>query len=513
MSILEIKNLSHMYDDKVLFQGASLNVNNGEHAGVVGLNGAGKSTFISILAGELMQDVGEVNWLNGIKREYLDQHADIDRSLTVMQYLSGAFNELHLLNAKMEEYYALMATADEDETERLIVKANNILDKLTLSGYFELDSRIKKTAAGLGIDAYGYDTVIGTLSGGQRAKLMLAKLLLSEPDMMLLDEPTNFLDIEHIEWLSEFLTNSPKTFLVISHDTDFLDKVCKCIINIENGEIKKYGGNYSQFLAQREQNAKQYEESYIRQQREREKLEDYIRRNSARAATAGMANARKKQLEKMEILRKPPVIYDAEFSFPSVPLHTKEILKVKDLVIGYSAPLLPPISFTISSEDKLWIRGTNGIGKSTMIKTIMGYIRSLKGEYEFHPAVKIAYLEQDSFITDCEGSAAAYIGERFPKLNVKDVRAALAKVGIKNELASRRLCDMSGGEQVRVRLCALSQTTSNLLILDEPTNHLDVRAKDALKKALIDYKGAVILVSHEKDFASSVCNKIFDCKD
>lgn len=512
MSILEIKNLSHMYDDKVLFKGASLSVNNGEHAGIVGLNGAGKSTFISILAGELMQDSGEVNWLNGIKREYLDQHADIDRSLTVFEYLSGAFAELHSLNKRMEEYYTLMETAEPEETEKLILKANNILDKLTASGYFELESRIKKTAAGLGIDAFGYDTVIGTLSGGQRAKLMLAKLLLSEPDMMLLDEPTNFLDIEHIEWLSEFLSNSPKTFLVISHDTEFLDKVCKCIINIENGEIKKYGGNYTQFLAQREQNAKQYEESYIRQQREREKLEDYIRRNGARVATAGMANAKKKQLDKMEILRPPAVVYDAEFAFPLVPLHTKELLTVKDLLIGYDEPLLPPISFTLSSEDKLWLRGTNGIGKTTFVKTLMGLLRPKGGEFAFHSAVKTGYLEQDSAINECTESPVAYIGERFVKLNLKDVRAALARVGIKNELASRRLCDMSGGEQVRVRLCALCQRVSNILILDEPTNHLDVRAKEALKKALIDYKGAVLLVSHEKDFAGDICSRVFDCR-
>ncbi len=513
MSILEIKNLSHMYDDKVLFKGASLSVNNGEHAGIVGLNGAGKSTFISILAGELMQDEGEVNWLSGIKREYLDQHADIDRNLTVMEYLSGAFAELHKLNARMEEYYALMADSDPDETEKLINKANNILDKLTMAGYFELDGKIKKTAAGLGIDAFGYDTVISTLSGGQRAKLMLAKLLLAEPDMMLLDEPTNFLDIEHVEWLAEFLSSSPKTFLVISHDTEFLDKVCKCIINIENGEIKKYGGNYTQFLAQREQNAKQYEENYIRQQREREKLEDYIRRNSARAATAGMANARKKQLDKMEIMRPPSVIYDAEFSFPLEPLHTKELLKLNELSIGYTEPLLPPISFTLSSEDKLWIRGTNGIGKTTLIKTVMGLIRAKGGEYDFHPAVKISYLEQDSAINDRSESPVAYISNLFPRLNLKDVRAALARVGIKNELASRRLCDMSGGEQVRVRLCALCQQKSNILILDEPTNHLDVRAKESLKKALIEYKGAILLVSHEKDFAGAVCSRIFDCKN
>ena len=205
---MEIKNLSHIYDSKPLFVKANLSVSGGEHSGIVGLNGAGKSTFIKILSGEVLQDEGEVKWLNGLTRGYLDQHADIDRSLTVMEYLRSAFDELHKLNQRMEECYAQMADADGDELERLITKANNILEKLTISGYFEMDSTIKKVASGLGINNLGYDTRIAELSGGGRAKLMLTKLLLVKPDIMLLDEPTNFLDIEHIEWLTEFLNGT-----------------------------------------------------------------------------------------------------------------------------------------------------------------------------------------------------------------------------------------------------------------------------------------------------------------
>lgn len=512
MSILEIKNLSHIYDNKPLFVKANLSVSGGEHSGIVGLNGAGKSTFIKILSGEVVQDEGEVKWLNGLKRGYLDQHADIDRSLTVIEYLRTSFDDLYKLNERMESFYAQMETASPDELDSLISKANNILETLNERGFFEIDATIKKVAGGLGVSALGYDTPISQLSGGGRAKLMLTKLLLVKPDIMLLDEPTNFLDIEHIEWLSEFLGSTKSAFLVISHDTDFLDKVCKNIINIENGEIKKYGGNYSQFIVQREQNAKQYEDAYNRQQREIEKLTDYIERNKARAATAGMANSRKKMLDKMEIIRKPTVIYDAEFTFPYIELHTKELLSVNELVVGYGSPILPPINFTMDSGTRLWLKGTNGIGKTTIIKTLLGKIVRLSGACVFHPACKTAYIEQDLVFENNELLPAQYISALYPRLGQKEVRSLLAKVGLKNELALRPIQNLSGGEQVRLKLAALMNIKSNLLILDEPTNHLDVRAKDSLKKALNEYTGAILLVSHEKDFASEVCNSVFDVK-
>ena len=513
MSILEIKNLSHIFDSKPLFENASLSVNNGEHVGVVGLNGAGKSTFINIIAGILPQDEGEIKFNSGIRTGYLDQHADIDRSKTVMEYLKGSFSHLYELNERMENIYAEMSEiSDADELDRRINKANNILERLTREGFFDLEASIKKVANGLGVNAFGYDTPISNLSGGQRAKLLLSKLLLESPDLMLLDEPTNFLDIEHVEWLVEFLNSCEKTFMVISHDTDFLNRVCKFIVSIENGQIRKYGGNYDQYKSQAEQNAKQYEESYLRQQREIERMEDYIARNRARASTAGMANSRKKMLDRMEVLRKPTVIYDAVFSFPLNELHTRDMLVVKNLSIGYGAPLLPPINLHLSSEDKIWIRGTNGIGKTTFIKTLMGALKPLSGSFSFHPAALRGYLEQDLFIDEKSNNAVGYFSDLYPKMNIKNVRSALAGVGIKNELATKPVADLSGGEQVRIFLCSLMQKQTNILLLDEPTNHLDVRAKSALQTALIDYKGCIVLVSHERSFAEAVCNKVFDVK-
>lgn len=512
MSVLEIKNLSHMFDGKKLFADATLNVNNGEHLGIVGLNGAGKSTFINIIAGNLLQDGGEIKWLSGIRWGYLDQHADIDRGLSVIEYLRSAFSYLDDLNAKMEKMYEQIGTAAGEELEGLINRSSNIMTKLIDEGYFDLDSIIKKVANGLGIQHIGYDSLVGHLSGGQRAKLVLARLLLEKLDIMLLDEPTNFLDIEHIAWLVGYLNSFEGTILVISHDTDFLNKVCKGVVSIENGIVRKYSGDYNSYLEQREQNAKQYADSYERQQREIEKMETYIAKNKARAATAGMANSRKKMLEKIEVLDKPTQALEAHFSFPYDELHTKDMLIVKDLLIGYSQPLLAPINMHLKSQDKIWIRGTNGIGKSTLLKTLMSKIRGLGGSFHFHIASKLNYLEQDLEFRNSSINGLMYISDMFPRFNQKAQREALAQVGLKGDLATRPICNLSGGEQVRIRLATLMNIPSSILILDEPTNHLDILAKNSLKKALQEYPGAIILVSHETSFAQEICNITIDFK-
>lgn len=514
MSILKINNLSHTFENKQLFKNASFDINNGEHVGIVGLNGAGKSTFINIIAGNISYDAGEVIWLNGIRYDYLDQHADIDRDKTVIEYLKTAFDYLYELEKKLNALYAEMAdTTDEDKLEKLINKSNRMLEQLESEGFYEIDSRIKKAAGGLGVAAIGYDKKTGTLSGGQRAKVMLCKLILENPDVMLLDEPTNFLDVEHIDWLEKYLCSLKKTYIVISHDTDFLDAVCDHIVSIENGSIRKYTGNYSQFVAQHDMAVKQYAEDYQRQQAEIKKMEDYINRNKARASTAGMANSRKKMLERIDVMQKPVVSLESHFSFPCEMLNTRDMLKVNKLVVGYDSPLLPPISFEMRGDTKLWIWGANGIGKSTLLKTLMGVIPPLGGTYNFHIAARPAYLEQDLKFSDMNINSFSYISECFPRFNQKEVRSQLARVGIRGEMSLQPIKTLSGGEQVRVKLLTIMNRVSNILILDEPTNHLDVAAKESLKKAIAEYAGAVILVSHDRAFAESVCDMSMRLKE
>lgn len=511
MSILTINNLTHTFDGKVLFEDACLTVNNGEHTGIVGLNGAGKSTFMNIICGKLIQDAGEVKWLNGIKWGYLDQHTDIDRTLTVMQYLQSSFKALFELNEKLEAVYKEMeGETDMDKLEKLIARSDSMMNALTKENFYDLDSEIKKVANGLGVGDIGYDTLISNLSGGQRTKLMLANLLLSSYDIILLDEPTNYLDIEHIAWLTDFLNKYKNTVLVISHDTEFLDKVCKNIISVEERQIKKYSGNYQAFLVASAISEKQHAENFEKQQQQIKKLEVFIAKNKARAATAGMANSRKKMLDKIDIIDKPVTIYPSTFNFPYEENHSREMLVLKDLEIGYGSPLLPPINLTMDYETKIWIRGTNGIGKSTLLKTLMGKVPAMGGSFLFSITANKTYLEQDLEFVNMEETASAYLSRCFPRMNNKDVRTYLGNVGIKNDLAIKPICNLSGGEQVKVKLCALMQHKSNILILDEPTNHLDIIAKESLLKALQNYKGAIILVTHEKQFAENICSKIFD---
>ncbi len=512
MSILSITGLTHVFDSKVLFAEAELKINNGEHAGIVGLNGAGKSTFMNIISSKIMQDEGEVKWLNGIRWGYLDQHANIDRSLTVMQYLETSFQHLFELNARLDALYESMGTIEDmDQLDKLVARSASMQEQLDKSGFYDIESSIKKVANGLGVGNLGYDTSVATLSGGQRAKLMLSKLLLEELDVMLLDEPTNFLDIEHIDWLAKYLTTFKGTFLLISHDVDFLNNTCAMIINIENQTIRRYSGNYTSFMAQYEQNAKQYAEAFDRQQRDIKKMQDYIDRNKARASTAGMANSRKKMLNRIEVMNKPTIAVPASFNFPYTLVASKDMLIVENLTVGYEGKaILPPINIHMGSETKLWIRGTNGLGKSTLIKTLMHQLKKIDGKFQFNISNKINYIEQDLDFRNNNLSPIAFMNECFPKMSLKDIRTELAKVGIKSDLAGKAISNMSGGEQVKVKLCSLMQTPASMLILDEPTNHLDVTAKEALEKALKEYPGAMLLVSHEPTFASAICNDVFD---
>lgn len=512
MSILDIKGLSHRYDERDLFVNSDLTVNNGEHIGVVGLNGAGKSTFINILAGKLLQDEGEVKRLPGLRIGYLDQHATLPKDETVMAYLRDAFSYLDELNLKLEEIYEKMGKADGDELDRLIEKSAKLQQRLDDSGYYDLDSQIKKVANGLGVNKFGYDAVIGTLSGGERAKLMLSKLLLEEHDLTLLDEPTNFLDIEHVEWLVKYLTSYKKTFLVISHDVAFLNRVATTIVSIENGQIRKFSGNYDKYLEQREMLNKQYEAAYDRQQAEIKKMQDYIAKNGARASTAGMANSRKKMLDRIEVMAKPTVERDCSFTFPYAELNTKDMLVIKNLKVGYDRQLIPDVSLHINSRDKVWIRGTNGVGKTTLVKTLLRKIPSLGGAFLFHPAAKIGYIEQELKFDNGNLSAYGAYLDAYPRSSQKEIRAALAKVGLGGELATKPVSTLSGGEMMRLKLAITGNSSSNILILDEPTNHLDVKAKKALKEALLAYEGALLLVTHEPDFAEGLCNIVFDAK-
>lgn len=496
MSLLEVYDLTHRFTDKTLYRNAGLQLFKGEHMGIVGQNGAGKSTLIDILTGALIPDSGTVKWQPGLKVGHLDQHAEIRGSDTIRAYLKTAFGELYALESRLNELYAEMAVSgDVDKLEQ----AAKVQEKLESGDFYHVDSRIDKVAQGLGIQAMGLDRPIRELSGGQRARVILAKLLLEDPDVLLLDEPTNFLDQEHVDWLAGFLTGFDGAFILVSHDYHFLEKVTTCICDIEFESIRKYTGRYSDFVRQKEHLRKDYLRQYHAQQKMIEKTEAYIRKNIA-GVNSRIAQGRRKQLERVERLAPPAFIHKPSFFFKEIPLTGEPALSVKGLQIGYNRPLLPGLSFSVGGGEKMGITGFNGIGKSTLLNTLVGRIPAIGGQFRFAESVRIGYFEQELVWEDLETTPIRYIAEHYPRMPEKEIRRSLAQCGLDATLAAQAIGTLSGGEQSKVKMCRLVLSPCNFLILDEPTNHLDAETKEALLAVLTRFKGSVLIVSHEHPF-------------
>ena len=508
MSLLEVKNLSHTYGDKKLYSNVCFELYKGEHMGIVGVNGAGKSTLLKIICNTVIPDEGEIKWQSNINIGILDQYAEIVEDYSIYDYLKTAFNELYKIEQKLNKLYEEMAY---NQNENIMKKAAVYQEMLEEREFYSIDSSIKKVATGLGIDAIGYDKELKKLSGGQRAKTILAKLLLQSPDILLLDEPTNFLDKEHIKWLSEYLEEFKGAFIIVSHDFDFLDKITTCICDIDHKNIRKYNGGYSAFLKQKERLQEDYVRRYSEQKREIDKLEKYIAKNKVRASTAKIAKGRQKQLDKIERIDAPsfrtlkPVI-----KFKYTHATPKIALSIKDLEVGYRYAILPKLNFTINNGEKVVITGFNGIGKSTLLKTIIGEIKSLSGKVKFGENIKPGYYEQDLKWENNQLNPMEIISDEFPKMTNNEIRKHLSQCGVKSETALQSIKSLSGGEQSKVKLCKLTLTLCNLLILDEITNHMDLDSKEALKEALIAYEGTVILVSHEAAFYEDLADRIIN---
>ncbi len=496
MSLLKITGLTHSFGDNFLFRDAELILNKGEHIGVVGSNGAGKSTLIKICTEQVIPDAGMVIKQPKIKIGYLDQYAKIEKGITMRVFLQSAFCELYEMENKMNQLYLQAASGD---MEKLSLAAQ-YQEKLERQEFYLIDTRIEQVATGLGLTAIGLERSIEQMSGGQRAKLILAKLLLEKPDILLLDEPTNFLDKEHIIWLADYLSNLSNAFLVVSHDYDFLEKISTRICDIDNEKIIKYFGSYSEFLKKKSLLREDYIRKYAAQQKSIKKTEEFIRKNIA-GRKSKMARGRQKQLDrmdKMEALEQKEI--KPYFQFNALPLTTTEHLKVKNLSVGYYYPVLSGISFSIKGGEKVAITGFNGIGKSTLLKTLIGQISSLGGDFHFSKQVVIGYFEQDFTWEDVGKTPIQIVSDVYPSLHAKDVRKHLAKCGISSKHAMQEIGTLSGGEQAKVKLCLLMLKPCNFLILDEPTNHLDILAKEALKETLSIFEGTVLLVSHEEVF-------------
>lgn len=498
MSILEVKNLSHGFGDRAIFENVSFRLLKGEHIGLVGANGEGKSTFMSIVTGKLQPDEGKVEWSKYVTAGYLDQHAVLEKGMTVRDVPRTAFDELFKTEERINKIYMSMAEEGAD-VDALMEEVGELQDRLETRDFYTLDAKIDEVARALGVMDFGMDTDVTDLSGGQRTKILLAKLLLEKPDILLLDEPTNYLDAEHIAWLKRYLQEYENAFVLISHDIPFLNDVINIVYHVENQDLVRYAGNYDNFQSVYAMKKAQLEAAYERQQKEIADLQDFVNRNKARVATRNMAMSRQKKLDKMEIIELQAEKPKPEFHFKESRTPGRFIFQTKDLVIGYDSPLTKsPLNLTFERNQKVAIVGANGIGKTTLLKSLLGIIQPLEGEVETGDFIDLGYFEQEA-----EGSRQTpleAVWDAFPALNQAEVRAALAKCGLTSKHIESQIQVLSGGEQAKVRFCLLMNRENNVLVLDEPTNHLDVDAKDELKRALQAFKGSVLMVCHEPEF-------------
>ena len=495
MSLLTVEKVTHGFGARQILEDASFRLLKGEHIGLIGANGEGKSTFLNIITGKLLPDAGKITWSRHVTVGYLDQHTVLKKGMTIREVLHTAFNHMHDLEAEMLKLYEDMALPENaDKMDEMMEDAGEIQQILEYSGFYQLDAKIEEVAGGLGLRDIGLDRDVSDLSGGQRTKVLLVKLLLENPSILILDEPTNYLDHEHIVWLTRYLQDYENAFILVSHDMEFLNSVVNVIYNLDGGNLTRYTGDYENFRRMYEIQKSQEKAAYERQQAEIEKLEDFIARNKARVATRGMAHSRQKQLDKMEILERPTEKIKPEFQFLMARTPSRFVVEAKDLVIGYSQdePLTRPVSFTLERGQKVAIVGTNGLGKSTLLKTILGKLPPLGGEVQLGDYLFPGYFEQEA-ARDSQETALDTFWAQFPSMENREVRLCLAKCGLTNEHITSQMRVLSGGENAKVRLAIVMNREHNWLILDEPTNHLDVDAKDELKRALTEFPGTILL--------------------
>ena len=509
MSILNVEHLTHGFGDRAIFSDVSFRLLKGEHIGLVGANGEGKSTFMNIVTGKLIPDEGKVEWAKNVRVGYLDQHTVLEKGMTIRDVLKSAFSWLYEMEERMNTICDSMGDASEDELNQMMEELGVIQEMMDAHDFYILDSRIEEIGRALGLEEIGLERDVTELSGGQRTKVLLAKLLLEKPDILLLDEPTNYLDVEHITWLKRYLEEYENAFILISHDIPFLNSVVNLIYHMENKELNRYVGDYDHFQEVYAVKKAQKEAAYNRQQQEISELKDFVARNKARVSTRNMAMSRQKKLDKMDVIELAAEKPKPEFHFRYGRTPGKMLFETHDLVIGYDEPLSKPLNFTMERGQKIALVGTNGIGKTTLLKSILGLIPSLKGNCERGENLQLGYFEQE-VKGDNKTTCIEELWQEFPSYTQYEVRSALAKCGLTTKHIESQVRVLSGGEQAKVRLCKLVNRDTNVLLLDEPTNHLDVDAKEALKSALKEYRGSILLICHEPEFYQDVVNEVWD---
>ncbi len=519
MQLLQVQQIDKYFGADLILSNIKLELHDRDRTALVGRNGAGKSTLLKIIAGELSYDSGQIIKPKDVTIGYLSQHTGLESNLTIWEEMLCVFDDVREMEQKLRGIEQKMADPDnyqlEGAYEKLLSEYDRLQEEFKEIGGYQYESDIRSVLHGFRFFEKDHHTHISTLSGGQKTRLALAKLLLTKPDLLILDEPTNHLDIETMAWLEKYLQNYPGALLLVSHDRYFLDQIVTQVYELSRHEISIFHGNYSKYL---EQKAERYERDmklFEKQQGEIAKLEDFIHRNLARASTTKRAQSRRKQLERMRIMDRPAGDEkSADFSFSIEKQTGNDVFSLVGGTVGYDGnPLAKNIELSLTRGDSIALVGPNGIGKSTLLKTIIKKLPLLSGEMKYGSNVLIGYYDQEQADLSSNKTVLQELWDHYPLTSEKDIRTVLGNFLFSGDDVLKTVSSLSGGEKARLALAILMLQKANLLILDEPTNHLDLDSKEVLENSLVDYPGTILFVSHDRYFINRIATKVIELSE